>query len=58
VLLALADRILPAGFPLKRISSPARTFLTMNAASIAALSVFFIEPTRLWLPTRVKEQSS
>jgi cellulose synthase/poly-beta-1,6-N-acetylglucosamine synthase-like glycosyltransferase len=58
VLLALADRILPAGFPLKRISSPARTFLMMNGAAIAALSVFFIEPTRLWLPTRVKEQSS
>jgi hypothetical protein len=28
--------------------------VTMNAASMASLVVFFIEPTRLWLPTRVK----
>jgi hypothetical protein len=54
VLLALIDGFFPKGFPLKRISSPARTFLAMNAASIAGIAVFFIEPTRLWLPTRVK----
>jgi cellulose synthase/poly-beta-1,6-N-acetylglucosamine synthase-like glycosyltransferase len=53
-LLALVDGFFPKGFPLKRLSSPARTFVTMNAASMAGLVVFFIEPTRLWLPTRVK----
>jgi biofilm PGA synthesis N-glycosyltransferase PgaC len=54
LILALTDRFFPAGFPLKRISSPARTFLSMNVASMAGIAVFFIEPTRLWLPTRVK----
>jgi len=53
-LLALMDGLFPKGFPLKRLSSPARTFLALNAASMAGLAVFFIEPTRLWLPTRVK----
>ncbi len=53
-LLALTDGFLPRRFPLKRLSSPARTFLEMNLASMAGLAVFFLEPTRLWLPTRVK----
>jgi poly-beta-1,6-N-acetyl-D-glucosamine synthase len=53
-LLALADRFFPKGFFLKRLTSPARTFLAMNVASMAGLAVFFMEPTRLWLPTRVK----
>ena len=53
-LLALLDRFFPKGFPLKRLTSPARTFLVMNAASMAGLAVFFMEPTRLWRPTRVK----
>ncbi len=53
-LLALLDRLVPKGFPLKRLSSPARTFLAMNVASMAGLAVFFVEPTQLWLPTRVK----
>jgi cellulose synthase/poly-beta-1,6-N-acetylglucosamine synthase-like glycosyltransferase len=54
--LALSDGWVPKGFPLKRLSSPARTFLAMNIASMAGLAVFFMEPTRLWLPTRVKGQ--
>ncbi len=54
LLLALMDRFIPAGFLLKRLSSPARTFLAMNAASLAAPVVFFIPPARLWVPTRVK----
>lgn len=53
-LLALIDGFFPKGFPLKRLTSPARTFLVMNAASMAGLAVFFMEPTRLWRPTRVK----
>jgi cellulose synthase/poly-beta-1,6-N-acetylglucosamine synthase-like glycosyltransferase len=54
VLLALVDQFFPKGFPLKRVTSPARTFLVMNAASLAGIAVFFIEPTRLWRPTKVK----
>ncbi len=53
-LLALIDGFFAKGFPLKRLSSPARTFVEMNVASMAGLAVFFMEPTRLWLPTRVK----
>jgi biofilm PGA synthesis N-glycosyltransferase PgaC len=56
-LLAAIDGLFPKGFLLKRISSPARTFLAMNAASLAGIAVFFIEPTRLWRPTRVKKYS-
>jgi len=54
--LAAIDGLFPKGFPLKRLSSPARTFVAMNVASMAGLVVFFTEPTRLWLPTRVKGQ--
>lgn len=53
VLLAAIDGFLPTGFPLKRISSPTRTFLVMNVASLAGFAVFFIEPTKLWRPTKV-----
>jgi poly-beta-1,6-N-acetyl-D-glucosamine synthase len=53
-LLALVDRFVPNGFPLKRLSSPARTFIAMNAAALAAPVVFFIPPAKLWVPTRVK----
>jgi hypothetical protein len=27
----------------------------MNAASLLGIAVFFIEPTRLWRPTKVKK---
>ena len=53
-LLAFFDRFLPKGFPLKRLTSPARTFIAMNVASIMGLAVFFVEPTTLWRQTRVK----
>jgi cellulose synthase/poly-beta-1,6-N-acetylglucosamine synthase-like glycosyltransferase len=52
-LLALADAAVPRRFPLKRITSPARTFLIMNAASLMALAVFVTPADRLWVPTRV-----
>jgi cellulose synthase/poly-beta-1,6-N-acetylglucosamine synthase-like glycosyltransferase len=54
LLLAVIDGLFARGFPLKRLSSPARTFVAMNVASMAGLAVFFMNPTRLWLPTRVK----
>ena len=53
VLLAVANRFVPKGFPLKRLSSPAQTFLVMNAAALMAAAVFFVPATRLWKPTRV-----
>jgi cellulose synthase/poly-beta-1,6-N-acetylglucosamine synthase-like glycosyltransferase len=51
--LALVDAVVPRWFPLKRFTSPARTFLIMNAASVMALAVFFTPADRLWVPTRV-----
>ena len=54
VAVALIDRYIPKWFPLKRISSPARTFLAMNIAALLALAVFFVPPETLWRPTRVK----
>jgi poly-beta-1,6-N-acetyl-D-glucosamine synthase len=52
--LALIDPLLPRRFPLKGISSPARTFLVMNAASLLSLCVFFVPANFLWRPTRVR----
>ncbi len=54
ILLALVDFLIPRWLPLKRITSPARTFLIMNLASIAALAVFFTSPDRFWATTRVE----
>jgi cellulose synthase/poly-beta-1,6-N-acetylglucosamine synthase-like glycosyltransferase len=54
LLLAFLDPLVPARTLLKRLSSPARTFLAMNLASLAAVVVFFIPAHRLWVPTRVK----
>ena len=55
ILLALVDGLIPHSIPFKRITSPARTFLTMNVASIAALAVFFAPPERFWATTRVEK---
>ncbi len=57
VLLALLDRFVPHWLPVKRITSPARTFLTMNAASIAAMAVFFTSPDRFWSTTTRVERA-
>ena len=54
LLLALASPIVPAGSPLKRLTSPARTLLVMNVAALAAVAVFFVPATRLWTQTRVQ----
>jgi cellulose synthase/poly-beta-1,6-N-acetylglucosamine synthase-like glycosyltransferase len=50
---ALGDYLVPNGSPLKRISSPARSFLAMNVASLLSVVVFVVPPRRLWPPTRV-----
>jgi cellulose synthase/poly-beta-1,6-N-acetylglucosamine synthase-like glycosyltransferase len=53
VALAMADRFVPRGFPLKRISSPARTFLAMNAGPLLSPVKFIVKPTTMWRPTKV-----
>jgi len=54
VALAVLDRFVPRTFFLKRISSPARTFIAMNAAALLAVLVFFVPPDTLWRPTRMQ----
>jgi cellulose synthase/poly-beta-1,6-N-acetylglucosamine synthase-like glycosyltransferase len=54
VAIALLDRFIPKRFPLKRISSPAKTFLSMNLAALLSVAVFFLPAETLWkAPTRV-----
>jgi hypothetical protein len=49
--LALADVLVPDGSALKRITSPLRTFVVLMAASLAAVRVYFVQPTSLWKET-------
>jgi hypothetical protein len=53
-LLALFDGVIPKGWALKKLTSPAHTFAAMNAAALAAVLVFFVQPSKLWQPTQVK----
>jgi len=48
----LIDPLMPRTSPLKRITSPARTFLVMNAAALVAPAVFFVPAQKLWKPTK------
>ena len=50
--LAALDPLLPKRFPLRRISSPARSFVILNVAALLSVMVFFVSPDRLWRPTR------
>jgi biofilm PGA synthesis N-glycosyltransferase PgaC len=48
---ALLDPWIPKRFPLKRVSSPIRTFVVMMIAAVGALSVFFVPARSLWKVT-------
>lgn len=52
--LALADPWIPEHGIVKRISSPARTFCMLMAASLWAASVVFIPSSRMWKTTQVR----
>jgi cellulose synthase/poly-beta-1,6-N-acetylglucosamine synthase-like glycosyltransferase len=54
-ILALLDVWLPADFPLKRLTSPARTFAVLMTASLCALAILFVPPRVLWRETRVSD---
>jgi biofilm PGA synthesis N-glycosyltransferase PgaC len=51
--LALADAWLPHNFPLRRLTSPLRTFAVLMAASLCALAILFVPARVLWKETRV-----
>ncbi len=53
-LTALADQWIPQRSPLKRISSPVRTFVVLMAAAFMALKIFFVPPRALWKETSVR----
>jgi cellulose synthase/poly-beta-1,6-N-acetylglucosamine synthase-like glycosyltransferase len=50
---AAIDPMLPKTFFLRRISSPARSFVVLNAASLLSILVFIVPPEKLWKPTRI-----
>jgi poly-beta-1,6-N-acetyl-D-glucosamine synthase len=52
-LLALVDTWLPAGFPLKRLTTPFRTFVVLMIASLCAPAILFVPARVLWRETRV-----
>lgn len=54
-LMAAFDRVLPKGSLLKRVSSPARTFIVMMAATVCAAAILFVPPEKLWGETKVVE---
>jgi hypothetical protein len=54
----IADLWLPLTNPLKRWTAPCRTFLTLTGAALAAVSVFFVEPSSLWKETQVSKAAS
>jgi hypothetical protein len=54
VALALLNSVVPRSFPLKRLTSPARTFFVMNLAALAAPAVFVLPPEKIWKPTVTK----
>ena len=55
-LLAGIDQWIPKGFPLKRLSAVANTFVSMLIASALAVRVFFVDPRSLWVVTRPKKE--
>ncbi len=53
---AFADSWIPDGWVMKRLSSPARTFVTLMLAALCAPSVLFIPSARLWKTTEVRSR--
>jgi len=54
-LAAMIDPAVPAGFPLKKVTSPIRTFVTLMAAALFAIRIFFVPPRSLWKETKVRD---
>jgi cellulose synthase/poly-beta-1,6-N-acetylglucosamine synthase-like glycosyltransferase len=55
--LAAADLVLPEKSALKRVTTPARTLVTLLAAAALAVSVFFVPPHRLWKVTQARQRA-
>jgi len=46
--LAAVDGMVSDNVGLKKLTSPIRTFVVLMAASLAAVRVYFVQPTSLW----------
>jgi len=55
--LAALDFVMPDGLPPKKLTSPLRTFMVLMAASLCAISIFFLPARSLWpvSPVRATE---
>lgn len=56
--LALIDSWIREGSGFKRATAPIRAFVVLLAAALCAVSIFFVEPEKLWKPTRVRTAGS
>jgi cellulose synthase/poly-beta-1,6-N-acetylglucosamine synthase-like glycosyltransferase len=56
--LAALDTLVPDRFPLKKLTSPIRTFVVLMAASLAAVRVYFVSPTSLWKEATYRSASA
>ena len=55
--LAAADLLVPETSAIKRLTTPARTIVTLLAAAALALSVIFVPPHRLWKVTQARQRA-
>jgi hypothetical protein len=51
---ALVDLALPESFPLKRWTSPIRSFVVLITSAACATSILFVSPQNLWKQTVVQ----
>ncbi len=56
--LALLDFAMPPGFPLKRLSVPAGTFLVLMAAALCATLAPFVPVQRLWKQSEIRHSQT
>jgi len=56
--LAAVDFLIPDGVAPKRLTSPARAFMVLMAASMCATSIFFLPAGTLWGETRVSSAAN
>lgn len=54
-MVAVADLAVSPSTPLKRLTSPIRTFVVLMISSLLGLRVFFVKPGDLWKETRVRK---
>jgi poly-beta-1,6-N-acetyl-D-glucosamine synthase len=54
--LAALDTVMPERSPLRRLTSPPRSFISMNLAALFSIAIFCVPPEKLWQPTQLKAE--